>query len=161
MRYSGSSDERNLEMKTVRSWGFWKFAVAAIGGLVHATSVNSIRTPLLDDNGHRSSLLIRVTMLNGIERAVTLEGVGCPASMCSRVRVRNTKASNVWLDGLASVSAIQNGEAGSVKAIFNLKSGEESQESVVAGNRVLYVKDGRGRREKLDLAGISRISFLQ
>ena len=148
-------------MKTVRSWGLWIFVVAAIGGVVHATSVNSIRTPFLNDDGHRSSLPIRLTMLNGIERTVTLEGVGCPVSMCSRVRVRSTKANNVWLDGVASVSAIQNGALGTVKAIFSLKSGGESHESVVAGNRVLYVKDGRGRHEKLDLADVSRISFLQ
>lgn len=148
-------------MKTVRRWGLLIFVVAVIGGVVHATSVNSIRTPLLDDNGHRSSLPIRVTMLNGIERTVTLEGVGCPVSMCSRVRVRNTKANNVWLDGVASVSGIQNGGLGTVKAIFNFKSGEQDQESVVSGNRVLYVKDGLGRREKLDLADVSQILFLQ
>jgi hypothetical protein len=148
-------------MKIVRSWGLCLFVVAAIAGVVQATSVNSIRTPLLDDDGHRSSLPIRITMLNGIERTVTLEGVGCPVSMCSRVRVRNTRANNVWLDGVASVSGIQNGASGTVKAIFNFKSGEQGQESVVSGNRVLYVKDGRGRREKLDLADVRRISFLQ
>jgi hypothetical protein len=146
-------------MKSVRTWSLWVVGVAAIGGLGHATSANS--TPLPDDNGHRSSLPIRVTKLNGVEKTVTLEGVGCPLSMCSRVRVRNTTAANVWLDGVASVSSIRDTASGAVKAIFTLKNGEKSQESVVAGNRVLYVKDGHGQHEKLDLTNISQISFLE
>src|SRR5579871_4020506 len=146
-------------MKSVRTWGLWAIGVAAIAGLLQATSVNS--TPLPDDSGHRSSLPIRVLMLNGVERTLTLEGVGCPISMCSRVRVRNTMAANVWLDGVAGVSSIRDTTSGTVKAIFNFKNGEERQESVVAANRVLYVKDARGRHEKLDLANISQISFLQ
>jgi len=70
-------------------------------------------------------------------------------------------AANVWLDGVAGVSSIRDTTSGTVKAIFNFKNGEERQESVVAANRVLYVKDARGRHEKLDLANISQISFLQ
>jgi hypothetical protein len=146
-------------MKSIRTLGLCVLGIAAIGGLGHATSANS--TPLPDDRGHRSSLPITLTMLNGVETTVTLEGVGCRTSMCSRVRVRNTTANNVWLDGVASVRSIQDTASGTVKAIFDFKNGGESQESVVAGNRVLYVKDGHGRQQKLDLGDISRISFLR
>jgi hypothetical protein len=146
-------------MRSVRTRGLWVIGVAAIAGLLQATSVNT--TPLPDASGHQSSLPIRVLMLNGVERTVTLEGVGCPVSMCSRVRVRNTEVANVWLDGVARVSGIRDTASGTVKAVFNFKSGVESQESVVAGNRVLYVKDARGQHEKLDLASIRQSSFLQ
>ncbi len=146
-------------MKTVHKWGLWVIGLAAIGGLGQATSVNS--TPMPDDNRHRSSLPVRLTLLNGVEKTVTLEGVGCSISMCSRVRVRNTSAANVWLDGVASVSSIKDTASGTVKAVFNFKNGGEGQESVVAGNRVLYVTNGRGRQEKVDLGSVSRILFLR
>jgi hypothetical protein len=50
-----------------------------------------------NDPHHRSSLRARVTMADGTDRRVTLQGVGCTESMCSRVRVRDTKADDVWL----------------------------------------------------------------
>jgi hypothetical protein len=101
-------------------------------------------------------------MSGGVVRTVSLEGVGCAATMCSRVAVRDTNANRVWLDGLASVSRIsQHGVWGPVSAVFKFKSGHAREESVIPGNRVLYIEDGSGRREKLDLASIAEISFIQ
>lgn len=111
------------------------------------------------DQGHRSSLRASVTMVDGTSRAITIQGVGCTESICSRVRATAAMADSVWLDGLASVHAISHDINGPVKATFSFKNGVERQASIVPVNRVLYV-DGRfGRTEKLDLGSLTRIDF--
>ena len=145
-------------MKTLSSWGMRIAATAAVCFLGNA-GIPSI-TPN-DYQGHRSHLRAKITLADGTARTVTLQGVGCTASMCSRVAVRDMKA-RVWLDGLASVSKIsQDGDAGPVKAFFKFKNGTERTESVVADNRVLYLEGRFGRSEKLDLASLSEIAFIQ
>ena len=95
-----------------------------------------------------------------MDRAVTLEGVGCDASMCSRVAIRGTKTDSIWLDGLAAVTGIAAGDsAGPVKAIFHFRNGAEREAYITAGNRVLYIRGRFGIAEKLDLGGIGRIDF--
>jgi hypothetical protein len=133
--------------------------IAAIGVvcLVGGAGVASI--PEVDNEGHRSSLRATVTMADGTARTVTLRGVGCPSSMCSRVRARDMKADNVWLDGLASVREISHDADGPVKATFKFRNGAERQASIVAMNRVLYVAGRFGLAEKLDLGSVSKIDF--
>jgi len=134
-----------------------RLAAIAVVCLAGSAGVASI-TPF-DDEGHKSSLRATVTMADGTARAITLRGVGCPISMCSRVRARDVKADSVRLDGLASVREISHSAEGPVKAIFKFKDGVERQASIVAANRVLYVAGHFGFTEKLDLGSVSRIDF--
>jgi hypothetical protein len=98
-------------------------------------------------------------MLNGTSRTATLEGVGCPASMCSRVVV-NSKArgesavTHTWLDSLASIQDIAKDDA-----LFRFKDGTERRLSVVPLNRVLYVRN-RSDMEKLDLSLVKALEFV-
>jgi hypothetical protein len=115
-------------------------------------------TPL-DNEGHRSSLHATVIMADGTAHTITLRGVGCPISMCSRVRARDINADSVWLDGLASVRGISANAEGPVKAVFKFRDGVERQASIVASNRVLYIAGHFGFTEKLDLGSVSKIDF--
>ena len=107
--------------------------------------------------GHHSSLRATLTMADGTVRAITLEGVGCPQDMCSRVKARE-EANSIWLDGLAAVRGISQ-TAGPVTATFKFKDGRERQASIIAANRVLYVQRSFGFTEKIDLASVSKIDF--
>jgi hypothetical protein len=123
-----------------------------------AAGAASIAPPGLSNlEGHGSSLKATLTMANGTRRAVTLEGVGCPEGMCSRVKAREL-ANSIWLDGLASVNGISR-TAGPVTATFTFKNGVERQASIVATNRVLYVQRLFGFTEKIDLGSVSKIDF--
>jgi hypothetical protein len=110
-----------------------------------------------DLEGHHSSLRATLKMADGSVRALNLEGVGCTQSMCSRVKARE-QANSIWLDGIASVDHISR-TAGPVTAMFRFKDGSERQVSIVAGNRVLYVRYYFGHIEKMDLGSVSRIDF--
>jgi len=114
-----------------------------------------------DYRGHRSSLRARVMMTDGTARTITLHGVGCTASMCSRVAVRDMKAVSMWLDGVASVRDISHDADGPVSAVFRFRDGAERQASIVPDNRVLYVHGRFGLTEKLDLSRLTRIDFLE
>jgi hypothetical protein len=127
-------------------------------GVVSVVGTFGSATPH-DDVRHRSSLRATVTSVDGTARTVTLEGVGCSISMCSRVRAKDTNKDNVWLDGLSSVRQISNDGHGPVQAIFRFKDGAERQASIVEGNRILYIRDGFRATEKLDLASVTRIDF--
>ena len=98
-------------------------------------------------------------MTDGSSRAITLRGVGCPIAMCSRVRARDSKADNVWLDGLASVRDISHNASGPIRARLTFRDGTERQTSIVEDNRVLYIEGRFGRTEKLDLANLTKIDF--
>jgi len=140
-------------------------AAIAVVCLVGSTAVAGIITPYLPlppvdySEGHRSSLRARVTMADGTARTITLQGVGCTESLCSRVRARDMKAESVWLDGLASVREISHNADGPVKAVFTFKDGSERQTSIIRWHRILYVEGRFGRTEKLDLASVTRIDF--
>jgi hypothetical protein len=109
---------------------------------------------------HQSSLHARIMMADGTARTITLVGVGCTESICSRVAVRCMKADSVWLDGLASVRDISPDRNDSVKAVFSFRDGSKRTASIVYDNRVLYI-DGRfGRTERLDIASLAKIDFL-
>jgi len=95
----------------------------------------------------------------------TLEGVGCSTSMCSRVVVNsvvvNSKGpgepgvTHTWLDSLAGIRDIAKDDA-----LFRFKDGTERRMSVVPLNRVLYVRDSSGAREKLDLGTVKALEFI-
>jgi hypothetical protein len=110
--------------------------------------------------GHRSSLRATVTLIDGTRHRMTLEGVGCPQEMCSRVRLKDTQATTVWLDGLTSVTGISHNADGPVQAVFTFKDGSSRQVSVTALNRVLYVGVSWWTRQ-LDLTSVRRLDFDQ
>ncbi len=112
-----------------------------------------------DDPAHKSSLRAIVTMTDGTTRTITLQGVGCPVGMCSRVHAKDINANDLWLDGLVSVCDISHNPVGPVTATFKFKNGDEHQASIVALNRVLYVKSHFGSNKKLDLAAVTKIDF--
>src|ERR1041385_9289323 len=131
----------------------WAAQIAAVAALFFVSNAVVARTPDNDEN-HRSELRAKLRVADGGVRSVVLQGVGCPESMCSRVRARNTKAASIWLDGLASVSHIsQDGLNGPVQATFRFKDGTERTESIAATNRVLYIQGWLGITERLDQIG--------
>jgi hypothetical protein len=142
-------------MKKIK-WGLRIGAVAIIC-LVAMGSLRSMTPRTVE--GHRSALQARITTVDGTQGTITLQGVGCTESMCSRVVVGCVKTDSLWLDSLTSISDISPNRDGSVKAVFTFKSGAESAASVLANNRVLYVS-GLFRTEKLDLGTLSRIDFM-
>jgi hypothetical protein len=96
----------------------------------------------------------RLTSLNGTSRAISLDGVGCSVSMCSRVFIRGKaqdgSQEQILLDTIAS---IKDGN------LFTLKNGAERHLSLVPDFRVLYLTNPDGSTEKVDLARIKAIEF--
>jgi hypothetical protein len=128
-------------------------AVVLLGGTVGVPT-----TAPFDLEGHESSLRATVTMTDGTSHTIALQGVGCAQGMCSRVRVRDTKAESLWLDRLASVHDISQNAEGPVQAVFMFKDGSSRETSITALNRVLYV-GSRLWTHKLDLTGVTKIDF--
>lgn len=135
--------------------GVLALVVLFAGTITAPASTGSIRFAL---KGHQSSLHAKVTMTDGTCHSITLQGVGCPQGMCSRVRVRDTGTNSVWLDGLASVSDLSQNDDGSVNAMFTFKDGSSRQVAVTTLNRVLYVGNPLGTRQ-LDLTKVRRVDF--
>ncbi len=79
--------------------------------------------------------------------------------MCSRVFIRSTSESGAptqtWLDSIASIK-----DATANDALFVMKDGTERRLSYVTDFRVLYVSNPTGRTEKLDLAKVRSLEFL-
>jgi hypothetical protein len=109
--------------------------------------------------GHRSGLTARVTSADGTSRTIRLEGLGCTESMCSRVFIRTRSESGTplqtWLDSVLSIKdTTENG------ALFVMKDGTERRLAFVPDFRVLYVSNRIGGAQKLDLARIRSLEFL-
>ena len=109
--------------------------------------------------GHRSGMMAKVVSADGTSRTVRLEGVGCSESMCSRVFIRGRDEGGAplrtWLDSIAS---IKDGTA--ADALFVMKDGTERRLTFVSDFRVLYISNPNGRAQKLDLARIRSLEFL-
>ena len=109
--------------------------------------------------GHRSGLTARVISADGTSRSMKLEGVGCTESMCSRVFIRSKSANGaplqIWLDSVASIKDLTDRDA-----LFVMKDGTERRLAFVSDFRVLYVSSPSGRTEKVDLAEIRSLQFV-
>jgi hypothetical protein len=109
--------------------------------------------------GHRSGITARVVSADGTTRTVRLEGWGCTESMCSRVFIRskseNRAPLRTWLDSIAAIR-----DTTAADALFVMKDGTERRLPFVPDYRVLYVSNRIGLTEKLDLAKIRSIEFL-
>ena len=109
--------------------------------------------------GHGSGLTARVTYADGTSRLTKLQGVGCTESMCSRVFIRSKSADGAplqtWLDSIASIEdTTENG------AVFAMKDGTDQRLAFVSRFRVLYVSGSNGRTERLDLAKVRSLEFV-
>ena len=109
--------------------------------------------------GHRSGMTARVVAADGTIRTVRLEGWGCSESMCSRVFIRSKGESGAllrtWFDSLASIR-----DATATGALFIMRDGTERRLSFVTDFRVLYLSNRIAGTEKLDLARIRSIEFV-
>ena len=128
--------------------------VVAVTCLVGSKGIASVEA----NAGHKTFLRAVLTMADGTTKAVTLEGVGCTTSMCSRVRARENNSDDIWLDGLTSIRQIHDAN-GAIQATFIFKNGKEREGSIVQDNRVLYVSRWLNSPEKVDLARVLRIDF--
>ena len=104
-------------------------------------------------------LVATITLANGSSRTVTLEGVGCSETLCSRVAVRSridgdAHVQRTRLDSLAAIKDITKDGA-----LFVFKDGTERRQSVVVDNRVLYLVNQNGGKTKLDLTRIESVDF--
>lgn len=132
--------------------------VAAIGVVCLVAGTGFASTPHNDPH-HRSSLRARVTMADGTARRITLRGVGCTESICSRVRARDTQGDDLWLDGLSSIQAVSHDATGPVAAVVTFRDGRQRQASIIELHRVLYVEGPFGLTSRLDLARLTRVDF--
>ena len=141
---------------TLRSLGL-RVAFIAAACAIGASAVASIGQQNFE--GHKSSLRASLTMADGSTRNVTLQGVGCAASVCSRVKARDINLDTIWLDGLTAVRGISRNTVGPVLATFAFKDGSQRRASILAVNRVVYVTNRLGRTEKVDLGSLSGIEI--
>jgi hypothetical protein len=108
---------------------------------------------------HASGLKARVTLPDGTNRTVTLDGFGCSAAICSRVFVQakafDGSTAKVWIDELAAIKDITPNSA-----LFVMKDGTQQRLSLIPDFRVLYLAGGRTRPGKLDLSTIQSLQML-
>ena len=113
----------------------------------------------LASHGHQSGLMARVIFLDGTDRVIKLDGVGCSESMCSRVFIRSTgeggEPLRTWFDSIASVQ-----HSSANDALLVMRNGTEQRITLVPDFRVFYVSNSAGRQERLDLARIRSLEFL-
>jgi len=109
--------------------------------------------------GHRSGMMARAVFLDGTERTLRLEGVGCSESICSRVFIRSTGEGGVplrtWLDSIASIQ-----HTAANDALLVMRDGAQRRVTFVPDFRVLYISTPGGRAERLDLTTIRSLEFL-
>jgi hypothetical protein len=120
----------------------------------------ALRTVPSEAQAGRSSIVARMTLVDGSSRTVAFDGVGCSEAMCSRVAIRgkaggDSRVTRTWFDTIATIKDIT-----SEDALFVLKNGTARRLSVVHDNRFLYVADPNGVGEKIDLAGVKSVEFL-
>ena len=140
----------------------WIVVAAVVAGAGGKEAVGRSQQPAVvaTEKGYLSALPIRVLLKNGVYRMLTLDGVGCSESICSRVTI-NSRAHGDSLVGrtrLDSISAIRDVKGGD--ALFILTDGSEKRLSVVPLNRVLYLTNESRTNEMVDLAEIDSVEFL-
>ncbi len=131
-----------------------------------AAAVNGAGTPSRIANGsqdskqeHSSGLMAKITLPDGSARSVRLEGVGCSASICSRIAIQaKTERNSLVLTPFGVIAAIK--DTTDHDALFVLKDGTRRRMSLLTDFRVLYLTNGSQPAEKLDLAKVKSIEFL-
>lgn len=103
--------------------------------------------------------LIRLKVRDGSSQVVTLDGVGCDETICSRVAVNARSLGNVIANRtrFADIAAIR--DISEAAATFVLKNGTTHRLSVVPDNRVLYVFDANHQAQKISLQRLTSVEF--
>ena len=103
--------------------------------------------------------LIRLDARDGSSQIVTLDGVGCAETICSRVAVNARSLGNVIANRtrFADIAAIRDISDGA--ATFVLRDGTIHRLSVAPDNRVLYVFDANHRAQKIGLQRLTSVEF--
>ena len=106
-----------------------------------------------------SGRLIRLNVRDGSSQIVTLDGVGCDDTICSRVAVNARSLGNVIANRtrFADIAAIR--DISEAAATFVLRDGTTHRLSVVPDNRVLYVFDANHRAQKISLQRLTSVEF--
>jgi len=134
--------------------------LAAAGGVIGRLPLPAAfnRLPAKVD-GHGSNLMATITLRDGTTRNITLEGVGCPAAMCSRVAVKGEApghdVASVWIDTIAEIRDTTEHDA-----LFVTRDASGRRLSLLHDFRVLYFVDRSGREGKVDLAKVASIEIL-
>ena len=131
-------------------------------------AIDGTGDPLKHDDGpnpqspesHASGLTARVTLPDGTNRPVTVDGFGCSRAICSRVFVEATSnegaVERIWIDRL---SAIQDITANS--AVFVMKDGTQQRLQLITDFRVLYSQETNATPQKLDLSKIRSLQMVE
>ena len=111
------------------------------------------------ERAEHAAHLIRVNVRDGSAQIVTLEGVGCDDTICSRVAVNARSLGNVIANRtrFADIAAIR--DISEAAATFVLRDGTTHRLSVVPDNRVLYVFDANHRAQKISLQRLTSVEF--
>jgi len=111
------------------------------------------------DHPARTGELLRLNARDGSSQIVTLEGVGCDETICSRVAVNARSLGNVITNRtrFADIAAIR--DISEAAATFVLRDGTIHRLSVVPDNRVLYVFDANHRAQKIGLQRLTSVEF--
>jgi hypothetical protein len=109
--------------------------------------------------GNGSGLMAKITLPDGTIRMARIEGLGCSASICSRVAIKGkADGDSLTTFRLDSIAAIR--ETTEKEALLVMKNGVGQRVSLVTDFRVLYLGNRPGSPEKLDLAKIKSLEFL-
>jgi hypothetical protein len=111
------------------------------------------------DHVKHSGTLIRLNVRGGSSQIVTLDGVGCDETICSRVSVNARSLGDVIANRtrFADIAAIRDISEGT--ATFVLRDGTIHRLSVVPDNRVLYVFDENHQPQKIGLRRLTSVEF--
>jgi hypothetical protein len=121
----------------------------------YADSERAASSEVVEDAGR----LIRLNVRDGSSQVVTLDGVGCDETICSRVAVNARSLGNVIANRtrFADIAVIR--DISEAAATFVLKDGTTQRLSVVPDNRVLYVFDANHRPQKISLHRLTSVEF--
>jgi hypothetical protein len=124
-----------------------------------AFTAGGASAPAAVEREHLSGLMARITLPSGAIRTVKIDGLGCTASICSRTtikgKIEHDSLQSTWLDSIATIKDTK--EAG---ALLVKKDGTQRRISFVTDFRVLYLTNGSGATEKMDLARVKSVEFL-
>ena len=134
-----------------------KLQIVAVSAFIVA--LLTVSHAMGDTSKHVSGLTARVILADGTKRTVTLNGVGCSETICSRVfvqgRSRDGSTARIWIDRLAALRDI-----GANTALFIMKDGSQQRLSLITDFRVLYLNEGNTKSQKLDLSAIQSLEML-
>jgi hypothetical protein len=122
-----------------------------------ATSSQAISSLLMGTPS--PSRMVHITFVDGSNRTVNWDGVGCAATICSPTKIESQRHDEIAgdaieLDRLAEIRNVRGGDAE-----LTFEDGMTSHVTVVPWNRVLYVH-GDGGSTRIDLARMRRVEVL-